>query len=66
MAATRSINMAIGCEDCTHADCYGRNCKYGLMFPVLVFMGGYPRCPKHIEKTTEQKKEQYEILYQKK
>lgn len=56
--ATRSINMAIGCEECTHANAYGQDCDYGLMFPPLVFMGGFDKCPNFKPKTTEQLEEQ--------
>lgn len=58
MAATLNINWYIGCEDCTFADEYGRDCKHGALFPVLLLMANKRECPNFQRKTTEQIKEQ--------
>ena len=55
------MNGIVGCRRCIYADAYGRGCKHGLMFPVLVFMTQQP-CPNYQQKTLEQLKEQLEIL----
>lgn len=56
--AIASINDIVGCYDCKHADQYGRDCKYGLMFPVMLAMAGSSKCPNFKRKTTEQIEEQ--------
>ena len=56
--AIGSINDIVGCYDCKYADQYGRSCKYGLMFPVMLAMTGSNKCPNFKRKTTEQIKEQ--------
>lgn len=61
--AAYSINIGMGCEDCTHADVYGRNCKYGLMFPVMAMMAGYDKCPNFQNKTTKQIEEQLKLKH---
>lgn len=35
------------CEDCTFADAFGRSCKHGMLFPVMVLMayGDVYKCP---------------------
>lgn len=33
-----AYNINGRCESCTFADSYGRACKHGLLFPVLVMM----------------------------
>lgn len=55
------MNGIVGCRRCTYADAYGRGCKHGLMFPVLVFMTQQP-CPNYQQKTLEQLNQQLEIL----
>lgn len=48
------------CEDCTFADSFGRSCKHGMLFPLLVLMkyGDVYKCPNFEKKTIEQFKEQ--------
>ena len=53
-----SINDLCGCIDCKNADKYGRNCKNGLMFPLVLVLHGCTKCPDFKRKTTEQIKEQ--------
>lgn len=53
-----SLNLEIGCEECMHSDANGRDCDYGLMFPPLVFMGGFDRCPNFKQKTDKHIEEQ--------
>lgn len=48
----------IQCENCTFADEYGRACKHGLMFPVLLTIAGIEDCPNRKPKTQEQLKQQ--------
>ena len=55
--AAGNLNLEVGCETCTHSDCFGRSCAHGLMFPVLVFMAGLDPCPNYKEKNIEQLKE---------
>lgn len=55
------MNGIVGCRRCTYADAYGRGCKHGLMFPVLVFMTQQP-CPNFKGKNLEQLQQQLEIL----
>lgn len=31
--AVGNINVLVRCNECRHADAYGRGCKFGLMFP---------------------------------
>lgn len=64
--AAGSVNLLMGCEDCRKADAWGRGCKEGLLFPVMVLMAGYDRCPNFEKKTLEQLQEQYELLNQNK
>lgn len=56
-----SVNIAVGCGNCKHADAYGRGCEYNLLMPVYVLMGGKD-CPNREPKTAEQVKEQYELM----
>lgn len=42
--AAGNVNILVGCENCKFADEWGRNCKYGLMFPVMVIMSD-GECP---------------------
>lgn len=48
----KSIN--IPCESCTYADAYGRDCKFGLMYPIGLLIAGVDRCPNRRPKTQEQ------------
>lgn len=52
------VNILFGCEDCAHADKFGRDCKHGMMFPILLLMTNTQDCPNFKSKTTEQIKEQ--------
>lgn len=61
MPATLNINWYIGCEDCTFADAYGRDCKHGALFPVLLLMANKKECPNFQKKTTEQIQEQLKL-----
>ena len=56
-----NINMYMGCEDCTFADAYGRGCKHGALFPVLLLMANKKECPNFQKKTTEQLEEQLKL-----
>lgn len=60
MAAALNINLHIGCEDCTHADAYGRDCKHGALLPVLLLMAN-KECPNFQRKTPGQIKEQLKL-----
>lgn len=42
-----NINLYYGCETCEAADEYGRGCKHGLLFPVLLVMANKRRCPNY-------------------
>ena len=42
-----NINLYYGCETCEAADEYGRGCKYGLLFPVLLVMANKINCPNY-------------------
>lgn len=53
-----NINLHVGCEGCTFADSFGRNCQHGLLTPVLLVMTGQS-CPDFKPKTTEQLELQY-------
>ena len=55
-----AYNINGRCESCTFADSYGRACKHGLLFPVLVMMsfGNMWKCPNFQQKTKEQLEEQ--------
>ena len=52
------INTGLGCIDCTYSDKYGRDCKFGLMFPVALIMSGKEDCPNFKHKNTYQINEQ--------
>jgi hypothetical protein len=58
-----AYNINGRCENCTFADSYGRACKHGLLFPVLVMMsfGNMWKCPNFQQKTKEQLEEQYNL-----
>lgn len=58
--AALNVNLYIGCEYCTFADAYGRDCKHGAWFPVLLLMAN-KKCPNFQKKTTEQIEEQWRI-----
>jgi hypothetical protein len=63
-----AYNINNRCEDCTFADVYGRNCKHGLLYPVLVLMkyGDVYNCPNFEKKTAEQIKEQIRLREERK
>lgn len=54
-----AYNVNRRCEDCTFADAFGRSCKHGLLFPVMVLMtyGYIYKCPNFENKTKEQLEE---------
>lgn len=54
------VNDIVRCDDCKHADWKGCNCKFGLMFPVMVFMT-QSTCPNFDKKTREQIIEQLKM-----
>lgn len=56
------------CEDCTFADAFGRDCKHGMMFPLLVLLsyGDVYKCPNFQKKTSDQLIQQNEIRNSKK
>lgn len=62
--AVGNINDLVKCVDCTFADRTGKGCKFGLLFPVFVFMSGKP-CPNIRPKTTEQIEEQLRYMREK-
>lgn len=62
--AARSINIMYRCEECTFADAYGRGCKFGLMFPVLVFIS-HKDCENFEVKTNGQIEEQLRLMHEK-
>lgn len=61
MPATLNINWYIGCEDCTFADAYGRNCEHGALFPVLLLLANKKECPNFQKKTIAQLEEQLKL-----
>lgn len=63
-----AYNVNGRCEDCKFADAYGRNCKHGLLYPVLVLMtyGDVYNCPNYEKKTAEQIKEQIRLREERK
>lgn len=63
MAAV-NINVLVRCDECRHADAYGRGCKFGLMFPVLVFIS-HKDCENFEVKTNEQIEEQLRLMLEK-
>ena len=62
--AALNVNLHIGCEDCTFADAHGRDCKHGLLFPVLLLIAGKSDCPNFKRKNSEQLREQINLLNQ--
>lgn len=61
MMAGRDIHIMFRCDDCRYADEYGRSCRHGLLFPVLLLMAGKEKCPNFENKTTEQIEEQLRL-----
>ena len=48
MSATLCIQDKYLCYQCKSAcDIHGRSCRNGLMFPVLLLMGGISKCPNY-------------------
>ena len=48
------------CYQCkSAADIYGRDCKHGMLFPLLLLIGGNETCPNY-ELDTEKVKQQIE------
>lgn len=44
--STICIQDLLGCYKCkSAADIYGRGCKHGLMFPIVLIMAGKDKCP---------------------
>lgn len=60
--AVANINLTMGCENFKYADAFGRDCKHGLMFPILALMAGYKECPNYEKKSLKQLQERYEVL----
>lgn len=54
----QSVNIMYRCEDCALADKYGRDCKLGLMSPILLLIAGKRDCPNFKPKTAQQVEEQ--------
>lgn len=61
-----AYNINGRCESCTFADSYGRDCKHGLLFPILWMMshGNMNDCPNYEKKTLEQLEEQHRVKQQ--
>ena len=61
-----AYNINGRCESCTFADSYGRDCKHGLLFPILSMMshGNMNDCPNYEKKTLEQLEEQHRVKQQ--
>lgn len=51
--AALNINTRYNCETCEAADKYGRGCKHGLMFPILLAMIKAYNCPNYKFKNKE-------------
>jgi hypothetical protein len=48
MSSTMNIQDKYRCYKCkSAADIYGRSCKHGLLFPVLLFMSNMDKCPNY-------------------
>ena len=64
MSAVVNIQSYYGCERCKAAsDIYGRSCKHGDFFPLLLIMGNRLECPNFefdVEKVREMVKEETE------
>ncbi len=45
--AIQTTSDIYDCEDCAHADRYGRSCKVNDFTPILLLMHGRTRCPFH-------------------
>lgn len=49
MTATVNLQQKYECETCKHAEnSSGHNCRYGMMFPILLLMAGEKLCPNYI------------------
>lgn len=43
------IQDILKCDSCKFSsDMYGRNCKHGMLFPLLLIMGNKEECPNYI------------------
>lgn len=43
-----NLQLYYRCEQCkSAADIHGRNCKHGLLFPVMLMMAGKKECPNY-------------------
>lgn len=45
--AALNINTRYNCETCEAADKYGRECRHGLLFPLLLIMTKANDCPNY-------------------
>lgn len=45
--AALNINTYYNCETCEAADKYGRGCRHGLLFPLLLIMTKANDCPNY-------------------
>lgn len=45
--AALNINTHYNCETCEAADKYGRECRHGLMFPLLLIVTKANDCPNY-------------------
>ena len=45
--AALNINTRYNCETCEAADKYGRGCRHGLLFPLLLIMTKASDCPNY-------------------
>ncbi len=55
--AACDISILLNCENCKFADEFGRDCKHGLLFPVMLVMANKTDCPNFEKKTLEQLRE---------
>lgn len=61
-----NIQQHFRCTDCkSAADIYGRCCKHGDMFPLLLLISGKKTCP-NFELDTDKVKQQLEEMERKK
>lgn len=51
--AALNINTHYNCETCEAADKYGRGCRYGLMFPVMLTIAEACQFPNYKFKNKE-------------
>lgn len=66
MSASVNIQQNFRCTDCkSAADIYGRCCKHGDMFPLLLLISGKETCP-NFELDTDKVKQQLKEMERKK